>query len=227
METLLKVLILAALPFLAWGYGLGFLDLLRQVPWGSGPALRFLAGAGAGAAAVALFHRQLQFFTTLEHELTHLVVGLGFLKAPRALKVTARGGGRAELSGLNFVILLAPYFLPTLCLAALPLPLVLRAEALAAYQVAFGAAAGYHLATTVEETRPRQTDLKEAGHWFAWPFLLVANLVAFGALLAFATGGYAGMGAFLAQGARGSWGVLARAGAAAPRPPASQFPRPG
>jgi hypothetical protein len=205
METLLKILILAALPFLAWGYGGSSRELLRHTSWSAGPALRFVSGAGVGAAGLALFHRKLQFFTTLEHELTHLVVGLGFLKAPRSLRISSGGGGRAELTGLNFVILLSPYFLPTLCLLALPLPLILRQEALAAFQVAFGAAWGYHLATTLEEARPRQTDLKEAGQWFAWPFLFVANMVAFGALAAFGTGGYGGMGGFLTRGAAGSW----------------------
>lgn len=215
METPFKLLLLIALPFLAWGFGQAWRDLLGHIAWASGTTLRLLAGAGAGVTLLGLFHRKLQFFTTLEHELTHLLVGLGFLKTPRALKVTAGGGGRAELSGLNFVILLSPYFLPTLCLLLLPLPWLLRAEALPAFQVLFGAAAGYHLATTLEETRPRQTDLKEAGPWFAWPFLLVANLVAFGALLAFGTGGYSGLGGFLLRGAASSWEIFCRSGKAA------------
>jgi len=210
METLFKLLLLAALPFLAWGYGHGWLELLRRTAWHSAPALRFLAGAGAGMLLVGLLHRRLRFFITLEHELTHVLAGLAFLKTPRALKVTAGGGGRAELSGLNFVILLAPYFVPSLCLLLLPLPLLLRDEAVGVFQAAFGAAVGYHLATTLEETSPRQTDLQESGQWFAWPFLLVANLVVFGSLVAYGTDGVGSMKGFLARGAHAAWELFHR-----------------
>ena len=211
METLLKLLLLAVLPFLAWGYGHAWLDLLRRTAWHSAPALRFLAGTGVGMLLVGLLHRRLRFFITLEHELTHVAAGLAFLKTPRALKVTAGGGGRAELSGLNFVILLSPYFVPSLCLIMLPLPLLLRAEALEAFQAAFGAAVGYHLATTLEETSPRQTDLQESGQWFAWPFLLVANLVVFGCLVAYGTEGVGSLKGFLARGGHLAWELCHRA----------------
>ena len=147
-----------------------------------------------------LLRRQLTFFATLEHELTHMFVGLLFLKRPASLQVSEQGNGHVTMYGKNFLIALAPYFLPTICLFLLPLPMVLQQRAQIWFCGILGAATAFHFWTGLHETHLQQTDLLETGLWFSLPFVAVANLVAFGAIFAYVRDGYPGIQAFLSGG---------------------------
>lgn len=89
------------------------------------------------------FPCQLLFFTTLEHEFTHLLVGLLFFKSPVAINVTATDGGSVMLKGSNIWITLAPYYLPTTSLLLLPLGLWQHYQK--PVRVALGMTFSYHL----------------------------------------------------------------------------------
>ena len=68
-------------------------------------------GFFAGSILWLVLGRFLQFFHVLEHELTHLLFGILFLRKPKAISASDQGG-RTELYGGNFIITLAPYFFP-------------------------------------------------------------------------------------------------------------------
>lgn len=160
----------------------GYWYLLRH------PAL--LAFAGGFAFRVlfrAAWHRMgredpLEFVDTLEHELTHAIMGYLTLSPPVSLSATLQGGGEVQLKRSNPLAALAPYFLPLWCLLAVGLGLVVRSSAQAAWDaLVFGllGAFAYRLGT---EFRWRQTDLHEYGFAFslfatATLLLLVAGLV--------------------------------------------------
>src|SRR5438309_679666 len=95
-----KLLMLFTLPFLAFGYGAEVLHIPRASSLSK-------SGAGTFFLGVALFlpiwwlarrysWRSLQFVCTLEHELTHAVVGVPFLLIPRRLYVTVSYGGHVK-----------------------------------------------------------------------------------------------------------------------------------
>jgi hypothetical protein len=111
-----------------------------------------------------------------------------------------------RLGGENFLIGLAPYFLPTLAFLLLPLPALLRGEFVAPVLALIGFATAYHVCSTVYETRPSQPDIAKAGRLFSLLFLPVANLVCYGALIAFAAGGYGGLRDYLEDGLAASLG---------------------
>lgn len=123
-----KVVLLAGLPFLGYGYGTSVIDLIERLSFSQQRAW-FALGCAIFLPICWLSRRYLrnpwEYICTLEHELTHALVGLPFLIVPCELRVTAtRGGhvkqfwwGPAWLSPLygpgSLLSTLAPYFLPT------------------------------------------------------------------------------------------------------------------
>jgi hypothetical protein len=70
----------------------------------------------------------LEFLDTLEHELTHAVTGYLTFAPPVSLKATLRQGGEVELSRVNPVAALSPYFLPLYATLASLLTLILKPD---------------------------------------------------------------------------------------------------
>jgi hypothetical protein len=201
-----KWIFAACLPFLAWGFGRETVLLLSRVTLASPRWQAFLVGLLGLAPLLFLFRRRLAFFATLEHEMTHLLVGLLCFKRPESLHASAHAGGEVRLYAgkVNFVIGLAPYFLPTLSYLVLPFPLVVQERLELGVLALMGASVAYHVLSTVEELSFQQPDLREAGLLFSSLFLPVATLVSYGAILAFVDGGYRRMGSYLFDGLAGS-----------------------
>jgi hypothetical protein len=138
------------------------------------------------------------FFSTLEHELTHALFALATFHPVTGLWATFRRGGRMSFRGDgNWLITIAPYFFPTSALAVLLVSSFLDERWRSTATAVLGAALGYHLTSTYEETHAGQTDLKLAGWVFSVMFLPAANLISLGAILSFAAGGTDGLLVFL------------------------------
>jgi hypothetical protein len=159
-------------------------------------------GAGAFVLIWLVLRRRLEFFLTFEHEVTHLVTGLLFFKWPRRLHVHESEGGFVETYGGNFVISLAPYFVPTPALALLALGVAIDRRHTQAFMVAYGAALAYHVISTLRETNMRQPDIQRWGAAFSILVIVAGNMLFAGMCLAFITGGYAGMGRYFSDGGR-------------------------
>ncbi|MCO6455958.1 MAG: M50 family metallopeptidase [Pirellulaceae bacterium] len=195
------VLALAALPLAA----LAVLSLLRQLVLAPAAALPFLAGFGAYLALWWLWLRRPlfgSFFATLEHELTHALFAVLTLHRVTGLRATwSRGGSMSFMGRGNWLITIAPYFFPTICLLVLAvswlvswlLPAALRSFS----DALMGAALAYHLSSTMRETHAGQTDLARVGWLFSLMFLPTANLLVFGGIVSYAYGGPAALADFL------------------------------
>ena len=124
--------------------------------------------------------------STLEHELTHALFGLLTFRMIRGLNITWSRGGHVTFPGqVNWLILVAPYWFPTVSVAfALALSLVDPQHA-EAVNLGLGVSVGYHLTSTWRETHPGQSDLRRVGMGFCWCILPFLNLVSYGGLLAF------------------------------------------
>lgn len=134
----------------------------------------FVYGAGGGAAVTLLILRKAPFLAVLEHELTHMVVALLHLRLPLSLNAGKEGGEVTYTGDSAFLIRLAPYVLPTFTLALLGLAPFIASPHQDTLRAAIGATWGYHLVTTLHETRPSQPDLQTGGRVPA--FLAVAGL---------------------------------------------------
>lgn len=141
------------------------------------------------------------FLAIMEHELTHMIFAILTGHKPVDLEVKQNKGGHFSFVGKgNWLIALAPYFFPTFAVVVMlssliyqvmdrPLPDV--------YWAVFGAMTGYHLASTILEIHPAQTDFKSAGYIFTILFLPGMNLIMYGLLIAYACMGWAGVPVFL------------------------------
>ncbi len=141
------------------------------------------------------------FLAIMEHELTHMLFAVLTGHKPVDLEVNQNKGGYFSFQGQgNWLIALAPYFFPTFAfvvmLASLaymgldkPLPDV--------YWAVFGVMCGYHLASTILEIHPQQTDFKMAGYLFTILFLPGVNLVMYGLLVSYACLGWQGLPVFM------------------------------
>ncbi|MDE0896383.1 MAG: M50 family metallopeptidase, partial [Planctomycetota bacterium] len=164
-----------ALPFILGfaGYVLGWWLLFRRRGWGSA-------------------------LSTLEHELTHALFALLTFHRVKSIKTTWRQGGAMQFEGGgNWLILIAPYFVPTLSLAVLAVMFILDDGGARWLHIGLGATVSYHATSTWRETHREQTDLQEVGFLFAFLFLPAANVLCYGLILAIVAEGWAAGNAYL------------------------------
>jgi hypothetical protein len=208
-----KAVTVLLLPFLAYGFGKAFYEVFANRPWPAARVWPFLLGFASFAVFWLVFKRFLQPLCTFEHELTHLIVGLLFFKRPKSFSVTLSRGGSVELyGGQNFLVTLAPYFLPTVCYLLLPVAWFVPKETLPLFFGILGGSAAFHLLSGWQEFHFGQSDLHEAGLVFSLLFLPVANLIFFGAVLSLIIGGNEKFFSFwkqgLANGLGGLWTLI-------------------
>lgn len=204
-----KIVSILLLPFLGYGFGTALYEIVSESVWQSNRILSFGIGFIAFTVFWLVFNRFLEVFCTFEHELTHLIVGLLFFKRPKSFKVTFTKGGHVELyGGKNFLVTLAPYFLPTVCYLILPLVWFLPKETLPIFFGVLGAGISFHLFSGWQEFHFGQSDLHDAGIVFSVLFLPIANLIFFGAILALIVSGSEGFFDFWKQGFLNGFGLI-------------------
>jgi peptidase M50B-like protein len=166
--------------------------VVRAIGGSAEACVPFLAGA-AGYTLLwwALLRRRqgTGFLATLEHELTHALVAWATFHRVTGFRVTLRSGGHIRYVGRgNWLIAVAPYFIPTLSLAVIAVLTLLPRQHLVAGGVVLGVTIAHHAFSTWSQTHRHQTDLQEAGALFSILFLGAANALVFGLLLAYAGG---------------------------------------
>jgi hypothetical protein len=212
-------LFLVATPFLFYGFGTAILKIISKTSFGNPRWLWFLAGAAIFFpclfAAKRLFHSGWCYLQTLEHELTHLLIGLVFLKIPTGIRVSAHEGGEVRQIGFGTTgqiwVTLAPYFFPTVSIAVLLVAYFAGINTLLLLGI-LGWTTAFHLVTNWSETSFRQPDLQKAGILKTILILPIMNLICYGAVLAFVADGGKGFGNFLIIGLRETFHIAAEIG---------------
>lgn len=207
-ERTAKIITFLICPFLAYGFGESLYRLMAAMHYSGRDLIFFAAGFISFIIIWRIFKHQLQVVCTFEHELTHLLFGLLFLKRPHSFVVTRHDGGYVELSGGNYLITLAPYFFPTVSYCLLPLIYFVPPKFQPVFFAVLGASLAFHLISTWGELHWQQTDLREAGFLFSLIFLPVANLIFYGALATALLSGARGFSGFWAVGIRESFNLL-------------------
>jgi hypothetical protein len=168
------------------------------------PFLSAILGFAVYVVVHVAFLRNYHMFTTLEHEFGHAAMGCLFLKPPRVIMGTAEVGGVTVYpDGYNFVIYLAPYFLPLL---TIPL-LIARAVALQwnllpsygyiALDFLIGFTLGFHFVGLFEELRLYQPDLKTSGRIFSIVIIVLMNVLFLLVTIAVLLGDYSVLASFV------------------------------
>ena len=127
------------------------------------------------------------FFSTLEHECTHAIVALLTLHGVTGMRVTWNKGGHIRYIGGegNWLITIAPYFIPTISIIAVIVAALVPQQHSYTTQLLIGASVGFHLGSSYLETHDAQSDLIKVGYSFCCCFLPTANLLVYTFLLAF------------------------------------------
>jgi len=130
-------------------------------------------------------------FSTLEHELTHALFAVLTFHRVTSIKTTWRQGGAMHYEGGgNWLITIAPYFVPTLSLVVMAVMFFLDGGGPRWLHIGLGATVSYHATSTWIETHREQTDLQEVGFLFAFLFLPAANVLSYGLIFAVVVGGW-------------------------------------
>ena len=139
-------------------------------------------------------HFMFNLFMPFEHEISHgIFVTLTFNKVT-ALKVFEEGG-KIEYQGTsNWLILLAPYFFPTVALFVAIGTGFLDPKWKSWGQFWLGVSIAYQLFSTLVETELRQPDLIQSGIPFSVMTLPFLNVLSYSLLTAYLTGGLRAIG---------------------------------
>ncbi|MEP6901649.1 MAG: M50 family metallopeptidase [Actinomycetota bacterium] len=209
------VLFLIAVPFLFYGFGGETLRTIAKISFKDSRWLAFLAGLviffPCLFIAKRLFLSAWNYLETLEHELTHLLIGLLFLKIPVGIRVSAHEGGEVRQIGRGTTgqtwISLAPYFFPTISLVVLIVAYFIDLSP-KIFLAVLGWTTAFHLVTNWSETSFRQPDLQKAGILKTILILPVMNLISYGSILAFVADGRRGFGSFWFEGFKGAFNLV-------------------
>ncbi len=196
----IKIIVAVLSIILAVSYGLVLVHTLKSVDIYQLSIKYFAIGFIAFFLIWMQWMRIHQFYSTFEHEFTHLIVGLLFLKKPAGFQATERQGGYTVLYGSNFVITLAPYFLPTFVFLLLPLYLVLNVQFVKYFFILFGLLTSYHFLSTWQEFSYRQPDIIKSGKVFSTIFLIFTNILCYGIIITFVLGGFEQTGEYIVGG---------------------------
>ncbi len=171
-----------------------------------------VAGALAGVLLEHVVLRRYPVVGVFEHELTHAIAGLFFLRSIRGFVVTRRRGGLVRhTSGFggrvgDDFIGLAPYVLPTFTAAVVLVQPLVQRQQLAWWAALVGLTFGYHLWSTLHELRHNwssevftavdgrstHTDIGRRGFLYSAIYIVTVTLGLHGLLLGIFLHGYPG-----------------------------------
>lgn len=201
------ILFLCASPFLFYGFGAETFRMISKNSLIDSRSLAFFFGFGFffpfHFIAQRIIPSTWSYLQTLEHELTHLLAGLLFLKIPVGIRVSAHEGGEVRQIGLGTTgqtwVTLAPYFFPTVSLFFVVIAYFADFDTKILLGI-LGFTTAFHLITNWTETSFRQPDLQKAGIVKTLLILPVMNLICYGAVFAFVFDGTKGFSSFWTKG---------------------------
>jgi len=186
----IKAACIVLCPLATFAYGLEFVGLIKQVL--DNDRLMILAsGFLTGGIAWMVLAKKLKFWEVLEHELTHALIVALCLERVQSLKASDSNGGFIEWEGSrdNFLVYLAPYFLPSLGVLWLPACVYLPDRCQITALFILGIFLGYHAVSNVQEFGFHQPDIQQSGKMFSSIFCVASSVTVFGFITAVAASG--------------------------------------
>lgn len=208
VRFLTAIVMAALMPGVVSGLWKGILGIASH----RGIWLPLLVGTGISLVLDRLLRRRMGWFEVFEHELTHALAALLFLRRVQNF-AAGESGGAVTHSG-NFggkvgddFIGLAPYFLPTFTVVAVLLRPAFPGDWFPWYDGFIGLTLGFHLWTTLRETRSNwqpnwfpgtrgdatRSDIGRRGILFSSVYILAMTLCIHGVLSFVLVRGYGGI----------------------------------
>jgi hypothetical protein len=188
------VVAVLTIPLTAYAWG----NLLYDSTSYPGYAVMFIIGVALFALLARTSIAQTAFarrFVELERDLTQSVLALAMLHPLVGYGENQSKGSRVRWLGRgNWVMLAAPYFVPT-ATAILWLISLLLFQSLRCLVLGFGVS--YHMTAVAIQCQVGTSELRRLGRKFCWMFLPAANLLVAGCVAAFAMNGFSSVGDFL------------------------------
>jgi len=138
--------------------------------------LGFFAGFAFYLVVHVLFYKPV-FMHVMAHELTHALFALAFGGTTKKLEVSDRGG-RVMINRSNFLISLAPYFIPLYTFIFMLIFVIAKEQYLPYIAFLIGGSMAFHLALTLFSMKSNQSDFYEDSNiFFSLIFIYVMNLI--------------------------------------------------
>jgi len=178
--------------FFAWW------KLLFQVQAYPVYSLLFVIGVGLFVVLVRTRLAQTDFarqLVELERDLTQSILAFAMLHPVIGYGANQNKGSRIRWLGRgNWVMLAAPYFVPTATILLWLVSLILF-QSLRCLVLGFGIS--YHITAVAIQCRTGTSETRRLGRKFCWMFLPAANFLVSGLVAAYALNGFSGIGDFL------------------------------
>lgn len=175
LKTILAILLLPV----CIGAVRALLRLLAQTGRAETIWVALAGGAGCWLAVFFLLPKPMRLYV-FGHELTHALSTLAFGGKVKKFKVTS-SGGHVVVTKNNFVIALAPYFLPLyvvliVCVFTVGHLLWGWTQYLVWFHFSVGAAYAFHVTLTCHILQTRQSDITSQGYLFSAVVIFLGNI---------------------------------------------------
>jgi len=187
-------LALFTLPMTAYAWW----KLLSRVSTYPGYSLMFAVGIGIfvflarTSLAQTVFARRM---VELERDLTQSILAFAMLHPVIGYGANRAKGSRVRWLGRgNWIMLAAPYFVPTATILLWLVSLLLFSS-LRSLVLGFGIS--YHITAVAIQCQTGTSEVRRLGRKFCWMFLPAANLLVAGLVAAYSLNGFTGMGDFV------------------------------
>ncbi len=173
------------------------------------PFVIFLTGILAFTLLWAIFlSKRGNFWSTLEHELTHALFAILFFKKINSIAASRKKGGVITIEGGNAVIALSPYFFPLAATVMLIIKLLVPSS-YEIYVIFFlGFTYQFHIINLLREFHVGQSDLHMSGFIFSIVLIIFSNIVFLGIILSSLGGNWAGISTYVWEGIQTSSSYL-------------------
>ena len=124
------------------------------------------------------FNKNLKWFATFSHELTHTIVSVLLFRKIHSFQA-GRGTGEITTSGNSNTLVfvdLAPYCLPIFTYLLLAIRMMLAKDMLMYYDVLIGLSVGFHVYCFKTQTGSYQTDINKHPLYFSYIYIATALL---------------------------------------------------
>jgi hypothetical protein len=209
IRKILKTLVAIFAIFGIAGFGKVLIQSFIQLSKSPQPLLIFLLGMLA--FTVIWFFYLVQrgnFWSTLEHELTHALFATLFLKRVHSISASRKRGGVIAIEGGNSIIALSPYFFPLGAIVILLLKFLAPVQLKIYFIFLLGFAYQFHLINLFREFHIGQSDIRASGYLFSTLFIIFCNLVFFGLILVGIEGSWHQLYLFIKDGLTTSFSYL-------------------
>jgi hypothetical protein len=144
--------------------------------------------------------RRGNFWSTLEHEMTHALFATLFLKRIHSMSASRKRGGVIAIEGGNSIIALSPYFFPLAAVIVLLIKFLAPIQLKIYFIFLIGIAYQFHLINLIREIHSGQSDIRASGYVFSILFICFCNLLFFGLILVGISGSWQQLLFFLKDG---------------------------